>query len=110
MNTNTINPIWVPAAGELFYIKNLRVSQKAIRNEVGDVVTVVKQMDKSYSDNIFRMVAVDGNAFVADIVYGYMFTNERRMLLRSEFAAVPVGPDVALALGLQISTQSEESF
>lgn len=106
MSTST----WVPAVGELFYIKNLRMIQRTIRNEGGDVISVVQQLDKSYSDNIFRMVAADDKVFVADAIYGYKFNDPRRMLLRSEFAAEPVGPDVAAALGLQIDTRSEESF
>jgi hypothetical protein len=45
------NAKWVPAVGELFYIKHLNVIQEAVRNGVGDTIAVVKRVDKSYDDD-----------------------------------------------------------
>jgi hypothetical protein len=93
---------FVPDVGTLFYAECTRIYTQENTNDYGMPV-LEKVQDRSYSDSIFRMVALDNRMVVCDQVYGgYTFVDSRRMFLRSDWQFLPVGPAVAESLGLAI--------
>ena len=88
-----------PAAGNLFYatFRTLRRDDDATAD--GVLVRVVSEKDdKNLHEKVFSCVAADTHAVVADVAFGYNWG--RRVLTRHAYKFHPVGPEVAMALGL----------
>jgi hypothetical protein len=90
---------FTPEPGALFYADSTTVYVREIGS--GDTAVIEKEKDRSFCENVFRCVAVDNRAVIADFVWGHGFVNKRRMLVRREWQFEPIGPGVAEALGLE---------
>lgn len=97
---------WLPAKGELFYTRCTKVHESPVINLEGDVVSVLKTRDQSYSNDILRMMGSDDTIMVAEVAYGGYHYGKPIILRRDEWIAIPVGPAVIAALSLQ-STNKE---
>ena len=96
---------FVPNPGTLFYAECTVTYVQEIGS--GSTATAVRQSDRSYRGNLFRCVATDDRAVIGRVVWGSTYGNEPRMLVRKDYAFHPVGPDVAAALGLDVSADCD---
>lgn len=87
-----------PDPGTLFYAESRKTLTRQIGS--GDTAVAVRDKDRSFAEVVFRCVAFDDRAVIADIVWGDRYCDTKRMLLRSEYTFHPVGPEVVAALGL----------
>jgi len=93
--------IWIPATGQLLYVKMHDLVQEHVMPGAGVVVTKTKN-NKWGSTFIFRAVAQDSITILSSISY-----SEEKSLIgkvvphkRSDCDFHPVGPDIAKYLGL----------
>lgn len=91
---------FTPDPGTLFYASTTIVHVREIMND--NTAVAVRAKDRTNNSLVFRCVALDDHAVIADAVWGLGFAEKsRRMLLRSEYTFQPLGPGVAQALDLE---------
>lgn len=90
---------FTPDVGVLFYAVN--TTHRVVEGRSGGVDVLERVRDVGNDNKIFRCVAVDDRMIVADVVYGDCYGRTRRTLIRQDIKAVPVGPEVRAALGIE---------
>lgn len=92
---------YLPTPGQLFYAR-AKPREVVERVPYSNVIQTRVVQDRSYSDDVFRAVATDDTLVVAKILTNTILSDTQRRLPRDEFTFLPVGPDVAKALGFDI--------
>lgn len=98
---------FIPTPGTYFYMQ-VKPWDRVVEGFMSGEVTVVKQHDRSYQDQIFFCTARDDTHIVSQRVFGgYNPNNESRLDKIEERIFQPVGPDVIQALGPSLRAVSD---
>lgn len=97
---------FVPDQGTLFYVsvKPFNVDVESLEGNVTTRLVV----DTSYSEDIFKCLAVDDCAIVAMKVINVSSYDKKKIFKITRHDFNPVGPDVARELGLAENIQNKQ--
>lgn len=87
---------FIPAKGDLFYVE-FKPWERTVGGLFSDTAEVVKVQDRSYRGDVFTCAGRDDHALVGtrNAAYANVVT-----FVHHEVTYHPVGPEVAVALGL----------
>lgn len=89
---------FTPQPGMLFYADCQRIFYRETGGPFSTVI--LKQKDRSYSTSIMKCLAVDDRSVTATVVYGDYGLKGPIFLLRKDFTFLPLGPGIAVSLGI----------
>lgn len=89
---------WIPSKGDLFYVECKPV-EETVEGPGGVTVTLRKQ-DRMYRGLVFRAIEQDEYALIAKNTQGYA-KDVTYTFVKKDVTFMPVGPNVARALGIE---------
>lgn len=97
---------YIPPVGHLTYVHVRDRIRMVETNDKFGSTTIEKLVvkDNSYSESIFKCLAVDDTLVVCSVVHGgySSSTNKPYLFRKDQYQFTPVGPTVAKALNLEI--------